>query len=160
MGQERLLDIDGTDPHSLTKAEIEGRRQVVALMKFLNEYCPGLENAYLMDTGAQAGIRETRRIKGKYMLSREDVLQPKRFDDSIARFSFFLDIHNPDGSGSSSQWNRESNSCLFCHGSGCGSSCGAVGSKQQNTRGNQRETTAEDLSGGSVCPMNSIVKGF
>ena len=53
-----------------------------------------------MDTGAQAGIRETRRIKGKYMLSREDVLQAQRFDDSVARFSFFLDIHNPAGSSS------------------------------------------------------------
>ncbi len=95
----RVLNIDGTDPESLTRAEIEGRRQAVALLRFLGEYCPGLEHAYLMDTGAQVGIRETRRIEGRYQLTRRDVQEARRFDDSIARYSFFMDIHNPTGSG-------------------------------------------------------------
>ena len=95
----RVLGIDGTDPDSLTRAEIEGRRQAVALVKFFNQFCPGMEKAYLIDTGAQVGIRETRRIIGRYMLTREDVLQARRFEDAIARYSFFLDIHNPDGGG-------------------------------------------------------------
>ncbi len=95
----RILGVDGTDPDSLTQAEIEGRRQAIALVQFFNRYCPGMEKAYLIDTGAQVGIRETRRIIGKYMLTRDDVQQARRFDDAIARYSFYLDIHNPDGGG-------------------------------------------------------------
>jgi len=95
----RILDIDGTDPDSLTRAEIEGRQQAHALMTFFREYCPGLEDAHLIDTGAQVGIRETRRINGKYVLTREDVQQARQFEDAIARYSFYLDIHNPSGAG-------------------------------------------------------------
>jgi hypothetical protein len=95
----RILDVDGTDADSLTRAEIEGRRQARDLVRFFNEYCPGLERAYLLDTGAQVGIRETRRVQGLYMLTREDVENARRFDDAIARYSFFMDIHNPAGQG-------------------------------------------------------------
>jgi hypothetical protein len=106
----RVLDIDGTDPESLTRAEIEGRRQAIALVKFFNQFCPGMEKAYLIDTGAQVGIRETRRIIGKYMLTRDDVQQARRFEDAIARYSFYLDIHNPDGGG------QETHERLFIEG--------------------------------------------
>ena len=95
----RILGIDGTAPHSLTRGEIEGRRQARALMRFFREYCPGLKDAYLIDTGAQVGIRETRRIIGKYTLTRKDVQKARHFEDAIARYSFFLDIHNPSGAG-------------------------------------------------------------
>ncbi|HUV06724.1 MAG TPA: FAD-dependent oxidoreductase [Spirochaetia bacterium] len=95
----RVLGIDGTDPDSLTRAEIEGRRQAIGLMKFFNEYCYGLEDAYLIDTANQVGIRETRRIKGLYTLTKEDVQEARKFEDAIARYSFFLDIHNPAGAG-------------------------------------------------------------
>jgi hypothetical protein len=95
----RILDVDGSDPASLTRAEIEGRRQARDLMRFFNQYCPGLERAYLVDTGAQVGIRETRRVEGLYTLTREDVENARRFDDGIARYSFFMDIHNPAGGG-------------------------------------------------------------
>ena len=95
----RILGIDGTDPHSLTTAEIEGRRQAKALLTFFRAYCPGMENVYLIDTAIQVGIRETRRIRGKYMLTKDDVQQGLRFDDAIARYAFYLDIHNPSGGG-------------------------------------------------------------
>jgi hypothetical protein len=95
----RVLDVDGSDPDSLTRAEIEGRRQAHGLMRFFNEYCPGLEKAYLVDTGFQVGIRETRRVDGLYVLTKDDVEQARRFEDSIGRYSFFMDIHNPTGSG-------------------------------------------------------------
>ena len=95
----RILGIDGTDPDSLTRAEIEGRRQAIGLMKFFNTYCYGLEDAYLIDTANQVGIRETRRIEGLYTLTKDDVQEARQFEDAIARYSFFLDIHNPEGSG-------------------------------------------------------------
>jgi hypothetical protein len=93
----RLLDVDGTNPDDLTRAEVEGRRQVMALFQFMRERCAGLENIRLLDIASQIGIRETRRIVGEYVLTAEDVLQGRRFDDAIARCSYPIDIHDPQG---------------------------------------------------------------
>ena len=46
---------------------------------------PGFEKAYLMDSGCTLGIRETRRLVGKYVLSAGEVINCKTFDDAIAR---------------------------------------------------------------------------
>ena len=93
----RLHDIDGTNPEDLTRAEVEGRRQVMKVFAFMRERCPGLENARLLDVATQIGIRETRRIHGLYTLTGEDVLRGARFDDAIARCAYPIDIHDPTG---------------------------------------------------------------
>ncbi len=93
----RLLDVDGTNPDDLTRAEVEGRRQVVALFQFMRARCAGLENIRLLDVAAQIGIRETRRIVGEYVLTADDVVQGRHFDDAIARCSYPIDIHDPQG---------------------------------------------------------------
>jgi len=95
----RILNIDGTKPEDLTKAEIAGHRQAMEIIKIFKKYFPGFDDSYIIDTATQTGIRETRRIKGKYTLTKEDVLSGRRFNDSIARYAFFMDIHNPVGSG-------------------------------------------------------------
>lgn len=93
----RLHDIDGTSPEDLTRAEVEGRRQVVALLAFMRARCPGLENVRVLDVAAQIGIRETRHIHGEYMLTQDDVLRGARFEDAIARCGYPIDIHDPEG---------------------------------------------------------------
>ncbi|HXJ83596.1 MAG TPA: FAD-dependent oxidoreductase [Candidatus Methylomirabilis sp.] len=93
----RLHDIDGTNPEHLTRAEVEGRRQVMKVLAFMRERCPGLEQARLLEVAAQIGIRETRRIEGLYTLTGEDVLRGARFDDAIARCAYPIDIHDPTG---------------------------------------------------------------
>ena len=93
----RLHDIDGTNPEDLTRAEVEGRRQVMKVFAFMRERCPGLENARLLDVATQIGIRETRRIHGLYTLTGEDVLQGAHFEDAIARCAYPVDIHDPTG---------------------------------------------------------------
>jgi hypothetical protein len=95
----RVLNIDGTVPESLTAGEIAGRRQVMTLVHFLREYCPGMATCVLIDTAAQVGIRETRIIKGLYTLTKDDVRNARSFQDGIARYAFFMDVHNPSGSG-------------------------------------------------------------
>jgi 2-polyprenyl-6-methoxyphenol hydroxylase-like FAD-dependent oxidoreductase len=94
----RIHNIDGTKVSDLSRAEIEGRRQVMELVGFFVKNCPGFENAYLLDIGAQVGIRETRRIIGEYILTGDDVLAGRRFDDAIGRCSYVIDIHDPNGS--------------------------------------------------------------
>jgi len=87
------LVVDGTDVHSLSAAEREGRRQVVEYLDFLRMRVPGFEHAYVLGIGPQLGIRETRRVVAEYMLSRDDVLNCVDFPDSIGVNSWPLEVH-------------------------------------------------------------------
>jgi hypothetical protein len=89
--------IDATDAVQLSKAEIEGRRQVWRLFHFLRRYVDGFANAWLIDTAPRIGVRETRRIVGEYQLTEDDVFNGREFPDTIALGSFPVDIHNPNG---------------------------------------------------------------
>jgi hypothetical protein len=95
----RLQRLDGTNVLDLTKAEIEGRKQVMFLLKFLRERCPGFERCSLLDTAATIGVRETRRIVGEYTLTAEDLQTGREFDDVIALCGYPMDIHSPTGTG-------------------------------------------------------------
>ncbi len=75
--------INATDPDLLSKAEIEGRKQAIEYIRFLCDKVPGYENASLSTFGAQIGVRETRRVFGEYRLTKEDVINAKKFDDQI-----------------------------------------------------------------------------
>jgi hypothetical protein len=67
--------------------------------RFLRTHVPGFEEAYNAQSGAAVGVRETRRICGRYVLTGEDVLRARTFDDAIARGSYPIDIHAPEGKG-------------------------------------------------------------
>jgi len=95
----RVVKLDGTDADDLTQAEIEGRRQVEQMVAFLKERVAGFEQAHLAATGVQIGVRESRRIRGEYVLTGEDVLGARKFADGIARGCYPVDIHNPEGTG-------------------------------------------------------------
>lgn len=93
----RVRNLDGTSADSLTHGEIDGRRQVMSLSRFIVKHIPGFRDAYLSDTGFQVGVRESRHILGDYVLTGEDVQQGRKFDDVIARGCFPIDIHNVKG---------------------------------------------------------------
>ena len=95
----RVLKLNGADAIDLTKAEMQGREQTMALMRFFREELPGFENAELRDTATQIGVRETRRIEGDYELTLDDLKTGRAFDDVVALCGYPLDIHDPTGSG-------------------------------------------------------------
>ena len=99
----RVQGLDGTDVQDLTEAEYEGRKQVLMVAEYMRNL-PGFEHASLSQVGAQIGIRETRRIKGQYVLQMEDVVSGRRFDDVIARSGYPIDIHDPSGKGVTAAW--------------------------------------------------------
>ena len=82
---------DCTDVEDLTKAEIAGRRAALNCVKVLREKVPGFENAKLRNFGMTLGTRESRKIEGHYTLTKKDVMEQSRFDDSIAIFPEFID---------------------------------------------------------------------
>ncbi|HXI17442.1 MAG TPA: FAD-dependent oxidoreductase [Chloroflexota bacterium] len=99
----RLLGLDGTNPDDLTRAEIEGRRQVFALLEFMRRECPGLTRVRLGEIAAQIGVRETRRIVGEYVLTMDDLATGRHFDDVVALCGYPVDIHPVDGAAGGTQ---------------------------------------------------------
>lgn len=92
----RVLQCDGADAWSLSKAEVEGRLQAWEFMeKFLRPHVPGFEKAYISWTSAKIGVRETRRIIGEYVLTRDDIWNFTKFPDAINCGSYPIDIHSP-----------------------------------------------------------------
>ncbi|MFV0428385.1 MAG: FAD-dependent oxidoreductase [Arachnia sp.] len=93
----RIQGVDGRSAESLTQGEIDGRRQVMSVTRFIIENIPGFKDAYLAGTGTQIGIRESRHITGEYVITGEDVYHGRKFDDVVARGYFPIDIHNLKG---------------------------------------------------------------
>ncbi len=93
----RLMGVDATDNESLTRAEIDGRKQADEILRFLQKYVPGCENAKIMSTGSYVGIRESRHIRGDYRLTAEDLLQCKVPEDSILLAANSVDVHGRFG---------------------------------------------------------------
>lgn len=86
-----LAGCDGTDPDSLTRYEIEGRRQVMLAIEALRRYTPGCETARLRNFGMTIGVRDTRKIDAVYNLTESDVREQGRFEDSIGIYPEFID---------------------------------------------------------------------
>lgn len=85
-----LREGDGLDPSELTRIELEGREMARRALDVLREKMPGFERAWLMDMCSQTGVRITRRLRGEYVLSDEDVAQfDFRHPDSVARGNDF-----------------------------------------------------------------------
>lgn len=97
----RVVKLNPTDPFDLTKAEIIAREQVMEIYLMLKRNIPGFENSRLIMTAPEIGIRESRMIDGEYTLTGEVLKACTVFDDAIALGNYEIDIHSPDGSGTS-----------------------------------------------------------
>ena len=95
----RMAFVDATDTEQVTKAMMEGRRQVQEVLAFMRKYVPGCENVQLIQVADVLGVRETRHIEGKYEITVDDVLNHAIFDDAICTFAYALDKHDSEGGG-------------------------------------------------------------
>ena len=90
-----LFEVDSTDPTSLSRAYVLGRKIAAQFRDALAEYAPAaFGNAFLAATGSLMGIRESRRVIGDYVLTLEDYLARRSFPDEICRNSYYIDVHN------------------------------------------------------------------
>lgn len=86
-----LPECDGTDPASMTRNEIEGRRQAMLAVEALKRFQPGCSGAKLRNFGMTVGIRDTRKILAAYDMTETDVREQGRFEDSVGIFPEFID---------------------------------------------------------------------
>ncbi|WP_281647302.1 FAD-dependent oxidoreductase [Parendozoicomonas sp. Alg238-R29] len=92
-GQDgRVLNV--IDPVDFTEAEVFGRKQVRDYARFLKNFVPGCEKSYVVDTGVEVGIRQTRSIEGVEKLSNEDVVTCRKREDSICRSPWPIELHS------------------------------------------------------------------
>lgn len=97
----RVTGLDPTDPVQLAQAERVGRRQVRDYVAFLRAKVPGYDSAVLLSTSVRIGVRESRRLVGRYVLTSDDVLAGKDFPDTIARCGAPIEDH---ASGDATRW--------------------------------------------------------
>jgi ribulose 1,5-bisphosphate synthetase/thiazole synthase len=91
MNLVHLAGVDGTDPDSLTRGEIEGRKQAMLAIEALRRFMPGCGGVRLRNFGMTIGIRDTRKIDAAYNITETDVRQQGRFEDSIGIYPEFID---------------------------------------------------------------------
>jgi len=92
-GTKTFGSLDASEPEQLTQAECLSRRQVIQMVSAMREFGGEvLKDIEIIATGPQIGVRETRRVKGVYVLTEEDAKTVRKFDDVVAWRSGFLDI--------------------------------------------------------------------
>lgn len=89
-----IYQTDVLDQFSMSKALTEGRRQAWGFLDFFRTHVKGFENAELVATASLLGVRESRRIIGEYVLTRDDYLARRHFADDIGCFAYAIDIHS------------------------------------------------------------------
>lgn len=94
----RIIGKSAVNARDLSDAEIEGRKQVLELIEILREL-PLYRHCRLFSLATHIGIRESRRVLGRAYVKREDFEQARKFPDAIARVTYNIDIHSPDGEG-------------------------------------------------------------
>jgi hypothetical protein len=85
--------VSGIDARELSYGEVEGRRQCWDVFQFIKENTPGFENAYIVEIAPQIGIRETRRVRGEYLLTEDDILGCANFADTIGVQGWPVEAH-------------------------------------------------------------------
>ena len=95
----RVVMHDPTDAESYRQAGKIARQQIRELLDFFRKKVRGFADADIISMGQQLGIRESRRVLGKFILSAEAFRNRSKFPDAIARCNYPIDIHSPNGSG-------------------------------------------------------------
>lgn len=93
----RLSGFEPLDPFSVSKALTAGRKKLFRIHDFCKRYLPGFEESYVAVIAPLIGVRESRRIIGRYVLTEEDHQSCRKFDDAIARNRYPIDIHLAKG---------------------------------------------------------------
>jgi len=88
-------DLKGFNVEDLTEAQIQGKKRIKRLFRFLKEKIPGFENSYLALVAPMVGVRESRRIVGESVLTAQDYFNARKFDDAISRNRYPVDVHLP-----------------------------------------------------------------
>ncbi len=89
-----IYGLNTLDEFELTRGYVEGRRIANIMEEFYRNHIPGFQHVELLATAPLLGIRETRRIRGEYYMTRDDFTRRAVFEDEIGRCCYPVDIHS------------------------------------------------------------------
>jgi hypothetical protein len=90
-----VIDLDGTTSEDLTKAEARCRKQLAQILAFLRAEARGFEDCYVKASAGMVGVRETRHIKGRYVLNEKDISEGRVFEDwAVTHARYVWGTHN------------------------------------------------------------------
>lgn len=89
-----LLALNPLDTRDISLAYKIGRQQIRRISKFCVKYFPGFEESSVGQIAPMLGIRDSRRIKGKYTLTEQDIAAGRKFENPVARSNYPVDIHS------------------------------------------------------------------
>ena len=95
----RVIKHDPTDPFAKSRAEMLARKQVLEMERFLKAHSKAFAHATVCSVASEIGVRESRKLKGEYVLTAEDLKNTVEFEDTVALGNYCIDIHSPDGTG-------------------------------------------------------------
>lgn len=81
---------------SSSEAYKAGRESILRLSQFCKRYLPGFKNAYISSIANSLGVRVSRRVKGKYIYTKEDLVTGKKFNTPVVISNYPIDIHSSD----------------------------------------------------------------
>ncbi len=97
----RIIDYNNSlEITSISKALILARQNIYRYLKFCRVYFPGFENAYISNIADMLGVRASRRIRGKYIYTVEDLKSGKKFDNPAVISDYPVDVHSNKKNGS------------------------------------------------------------
>jgi hypothetical protein len=99
----RIYGATSIEAEQYTYAEIEGRRQVRAILDLVRKHRPDARIS-LQALPSSLGLRESRHIRSRYQLTGDDVLWGRPFPDAIANGTYRVDIHHQDRPGTSKRY--------------------------------------------------------
>jgi FAD dependent oxidoreductase len=80
-----MTGLDALKVADQTKADLEGRKRIYALVDYVRAKLPGFENCFVVDVAPQLGVRQTRLLEGRYVVTKDDVNDRVWFADTVAR---------------------------------------------------------------------------
>jgi len=84
----------GIDAKAVTAATLHARAELHQLIDSLRALGDPWKNIKIVATGSQIGVREGRRIHGRYLVSLDDMLRGARHEDAVCRVTFGIDVHS------------------------------------------------------------------
>ena len=89
--------LDNLSGEELTKKLMDLRKQAKDYVKAIKDHAPGFEKMRFLASAPYIGIRESRRMMGKVVITGEDVLNSKKCDDTIGRGGWPAEMHKASG---------------------------------------------------------------
>jgi hypothetical protein len=97
-----------TDAADLTRAEMQGRSDALAMFHAWKKEVPAFADSYFMEAYPWIGVRESRRLIGQHVLNEDDIMKGRSFDDAIATGCWYMDLHpNKTTLGSANDFNPD-----------------------------------------------------